>query len=463
MRVGGLRGALYTLCGLLVSYGFLIYDAGSDEVSLADRIYDVVDRTAWHNATARPPVILVLVVLGWSVVVRRCRRSGMRLELVLGPGSILPARAIFRCAVVLLNVVLFSHLFHFVIERRAGSSQPWYLVSDVLLHVLIIGVFLSPPALASALARRPSDMSFDDPSKSAREDAEEEDDSRGVLYPDARAGLARAMRDTLAAPCAPVTFWHVIVADYATSLAKALGDFQITACVAYNALRVGRLQSSDELFNQYKPTCGRSLANAVALGLPFWCRLAQCIRVYLDTAERKNLVNALKYCSAFPLVLAGYFQKHAESEEVLRLATRVVIGAAIVNSSFSFGWDVVMDWGLLRPKRRAIILGSYNPLVVAAAYVLLLAFNLTMRFAWAIAVFSHTSTLNYGMFTLEVVEILRRTVWAVFRIELEYIVKGMPVMPVPQKAIQLGGRTRDNDVPDDTDSLIHRVDRSADP
>ena len=35
------------------------------------------------------------------------------------------------------------------------------------------------------------------------------------------------------APCAPVTFWHVIVADYLTSLAKTFADVQLTACISH--------------------------------------------------------------------------------------------------------------------------------------------------------------------------------------------------------------------------------------
>lgn len=309
------------------------------------------------------------------------------------------------------------------------------------------------------------------------------DTSRGVLYPDARAGLVRAVRDMLAAPFAPVTFWHVIVADYATSLAKALGDFQVTACVAASALSVGDLRSSDDLYEHYKPGCTESIFNAFALALPFWCRLAQCIRVYAETRDRKNLINALKYFSAFPLVVASFFKKHVTDDSAVRVVPNILICAAIVNSSFSFGWDIVMDWGLLRPKRRAIVLGSMPPHSIVPTYMLLLAFNLTMRFTWAVAVFSHAShsTQNIRMFVLEAAEVARRTVrhfvyvkrrmrrtlnfekpwpfsqvWAIFRIELEYIAKGLPVMPVPQKAIQLTSKSRD--CSGDTDALLHRND-----
>ena len=38
--------------------------------------------------------------------------------------------------------------------------------------------------------------------------------------------------ESMMAPCGPVTFWHVIVADYLTSMAKAGQDLQLTACIS---------------------------------------------------------------------------------------------------------------------------------------------------------------------------------------------------------------------------------------
>lgn len=42
-----------------------------------------------------------------------------------------------------------------------------------------------------------------------------------------------------------------------------------------------------------------------------------------------------------------------------------------------------------------------------------------LRFMWALSVFGGVPGRGLGMFFFEVVEILRRTVWAVFRIEWE--------------------------------------------
>lgn len=41
----------------------------------------------------------------------------------------------------------------------------------------------------------------------------------------------------------------------------------------------------------------------LGLALPYAWRLAQCLRVFRDTGARPQLFNALKYSTAFPVIL----------------------------------------------------------------------------------------------------------------------------------------------------------------
>ena len=56
----------------------------------------------------------------------------------------------------------------------------------------------------------------------------------------------------------------------------------------------------------------------------------------------KNLYNALKYSTAFPLVYTGYLRKLEPSA----WNDHAFVAAAILQSSYCFVWDVLMDWGL---------------------------------------------------------------------------------------------------------------------
>ncbi|KAJ1459081.1 EXS family-domain-containing protein [Pelagophyceae sp. CCMP2097] len=483
------------LAGLVVAYAVLILVV-DDGTSLYHRSMYMLSRTTWYNANARPPMLLVCVVAGWSCTVHVCRRAGLALDLVLTPGPTLPAAQTRRAATTLLNVVLSAHLAHFLIERSFGADQAeWYLLCSLALNLAFVALFLWPPALGEfvdACARsgaglRARDKLDEDmpselqgagvvqdnfggatkrgPASSCAGPAgggvgRQDDDGsarRGVLFPEQRSSLARTIAESLMAPFGPVTFWHVIVADFATSLAKALGDVQVVACVAWSS---GFYSGGGEapLWEQFRPVCKASKMNAFCVALPFWVRFAQCLRCHHDSGEKRHLVNAMKYATALPLVYLGFVEKArslaASAAPILAGAARVgarpsavaaaaaaawaadgerlrswlILGAA-VNSSCTLVWDVVVDWGLLRPKRRTLVLASRSRAFANAAYGGLMVFNCALRFVWAASVFGHhpVEQRGAGMFFFEVFEILRRIVWAVFRIENEYITLGLPL------------------------------------
>ena len=132
------------------------------------------------------------------------------------------------------------------------------------------------------------------------------------FHAESRFSLLQTLVESAVSPIAPVTFWHVIVADYLTSMAKAFADLQLTACISARILGDdaealahgggGHYQRSTRLWEVHHDSCFDSNANAIMLALPFWIRLMQCLKVYSETRETKNLWNALKYSTAFPLV-----------------------------------------------------------------------------------------------------------------------------------------------------------------
>ena len=108
--------------------------------------------------------------------------------------------------------------------------------------------------------------------------------------PASRLSLVRALLEPVTAPFAPVTFWHVIVADYLRSLAKAFSDLQLTLCISSHIFSAppdasGHYLRSTALWEEHHDHCADSVANAVMLALPFWWRLMQCLRVYSATRE----------------------------------------------------------------------------------------------------------------------------------------------------------------------------------
>merc|ERR1711988_1191837 len=97
----------------------------------------------------------------------------------------------------------------------------------------------------------------------------------------------------------------------------------------------------------------------------------------------------------------------------------MMLVAATVNSSLSYGWDIVMDWGLIsfniRPR---LFYPIYYHLVAAII-------NLILRFSWMITMYEAARAMNPGSLVLliEAVEIIRRFIWNIFRVEWEIINK----------------------------------------
>lgn len=389
-RIPDFRAVLAVLCVLLFGTLIVVYTSELHD----NTAWNILSKICWKNATVRPPVLLVLIVAGWGWVVSMCRMASLNLDLVLG-GKLQPPETTYHAALVLTCILLASHLVHLAASELHGVTwRPW-LRCNLFLH----GAFLALGVLPMQ-----------------------------AFYPASRFSLLRALIESVFAPFAPVTFWHVIVADYLTSLAKAFSDLQLTVCISSHIFSsppdaAGRYVRSTALWEAHHEHCADSLSNALMLGLPFWWRLMQCLKVYSITREKKNLWNALKYSTAFPLVYCGYLRRHSPS-----LAhDRLFVLAALVQSSYCYAWDVHMDWGLFRRRRRgACGVALREPLLVThrkSVYVALCAFNLLLRFAWALSVFGGIPGRGGGMFFFEVIEISRRTMWAVFRIEWEVVVK----------------------------------------
>ncbi|ORY30353.1 EXS family-domain-containing protein [Naematelia encephala] len=188
-----------------------------------------------------------------------------------------------------------------------------------------------------------------------------------------RASLRRAIKRIVMPPLRdPIFFSDVILADILTSFAKVLGDMWISMCQIWS----GNI------------TQGRVAQDGVAgyitlfmVCLPYLLRFRQCLLEYHQSgySSPRPLANALKYFSAFPVIALSAAQKVLLTDiAVSRGLTmqqlneqegrwygehrlfRLWILGVVINSLYSFWWDVEMDWGLalcevdtwLGPSRR---------------------------------------------------------------------------------------------------------------
>ena len=82
----------------------------------------------------------------------------------------------------------------------------------------------------------------------------------------------------------------------------------------------------------------------LGLSLPYAWRFCQCLRVYKDTGAVPQLFNALKYSTAFPVTAFSYMKYHTDEASWASVYRPLWILAALLNSSYSYFWDVERDW-----------------------------------------------------------------------------------------------------------------------
>jgi hypothetical protein len=121
-----------------------------------------------------------------------------------------------------------------------------------------------------------------------------------------------------------------------TSLAKGLSDVERAVC---------SMVSGASIMSQDHVQCSdASWIIPIGVALPYCWRLMQCIRVYWDTGNRQQLVNALKYLSAFPVVFLSFTKYHVSHDMWISFWRILWLASALFNSMFSFFWDVERDW-----------------------------------------------------------------------------------------------------------------------
>ncbi|TXT08953.1 hypothetical protein VHUM_02427 [Vanrija humicola] len=181
---------------------------------------------------------------------------------------------------------------------------------------------------------------------------------RGIGARERRAFRKSVHRIFVPPPNTPIFFADVILADILTSFAKVLGDLYVSASqIIFGGITHGRVA----------PHGVSKWITLAMVGLPYLLRFRQCMLEFYHSGwqSKRPLANALKYASAFPVILLSAAQKDVVKEvaaakgvtpaELNTTPTRwfgehpvfrLWLLAVVVNSMFSFYWDVEMDWGL---------------------------------------------------------------------------------------------------------------------
>ncbi|XP_029125297.1 SPX and EXS domain-containing protein 1 isoform X2 [Cajanus cajan] len=184
-------------------------------------------------------------------------------------------------------------------------------------------------------------------------------------------------------PLQAISFADFFLADILTSMAKVFSDLERSVC------RMVHRQVATIAWLEADSVCGsHSVAIPLVLVLPYLFRLNQCLRQYKDTGEKTSLLNG------------------------------------VVNSSYSFYWDVSRDWDLSGFTR---IFKFNKPHLFSQmlygrrwVYLWVIGSNLVLRCTWTYKLSAHLRHNYLTVFAIAALEIFRRFQWIFFRVENEW-------------------------------------------
>ncbi|KAF9318710.1 hypothetical protein BGZ91_005111, partial [Linnemannia elongata] len=211
-----------------------------------------------------------------------------------------------------------------------------------------------------------------------------------------------------------VEFRDFFMADEMNSLVYSIEQFEFAIC-AYT-----------QQWNDVASTCATShmWITPFVTALPAWFRFLQCLRRYRDTLEWfPHLLNAGKYTFSL-LQLFVYFSFRHYGGNRLKAAYIVI---SLITSSYTFAWDIHMDWGLLQfGKRGGAAFGNpfLRPELVYSrkeVYYLAMVLDFFGRFSWILRFVPMDVNVMILSFSLALVEVLRRWMWNFFRLENEHL------------------------------------------
>lgn len=230
---------------------------------------------------------------------------------------------------------------------------------------------------------------------------------------DLKYALGKLIVQCMGSPFTTVAFVHILSADCMTSFNKPILDMINSFCWVYDG---GWQDATSNL------SCGFSKFWTIfILAFPYYLRFMQCLkRYYVTKMVFPNIFNAVKYGMSICTIVLGNF---SFIDYPSLLTPFYIIGL----SSFLYNnyWDNYNDWGLFRrwDKQRRFLRTrlTFSPKFYYTVMVLnfFLRLNSLATLVPTEAVENWFEDPNLFLLLIETLEISRRFLWAIIRIEHE--------------------------------------------
>lgn len=192
---------------------------------------------------------------------------------------------------------------------------------------------------------------------------------------------------------------YILLSDSLTSFTRPLIDFLL-----FTSLLFSDPHTNIDLFLS---------------SLPSLIRIFQCLREYKLVGHKSLLGNTLKYTCNLPILVCTWYSRVYPEVLLSTQFKTIQIICLLVNSTYSYLWDIKMDWTLpsfitLRQGKKKTIFQNY-------IYHFAIITNLILRFWWLWVVLLNYSKYVFFDGELQYLEILRRAQWVIFKLESEFV------------------------------------------
>lgn len=227
-------------------------------------------------------------------------------------------------------------------------------------------------------------------------------------------------------------FADTLLADAFISLEVIIADL-----VLYLALLFSQTSESPD-DPEYQAV--RHIVKPIAMSIPVFIRFRQCLTEFSRAGSTQlsegvwggwHLLNAGKYISSIPFIIFDILRREAEDtpagipEDIFYLW----LGSHTFNTIYSYWWDISRDWDLKLlvtggSKDHAFGLRKDLLLFGPLGYYLAIFMDLVLRSLWLLKISPDIDRIldkSSWVFILTFLELVRRAIWALFRMEAEWI------------------------------------------
>ncbi|KAI3992823.1 hypothetical protein MKX01_008033 [Papaver californicum] len=234
-----------------------------------------------------------------------------------------------------------------------------------------------------------------------------------IVYRSGRFFFIKSIWRCICAPFYKVTLIDFFLADQLTSQVQAFRSLEFYICYyvwgdfrkRHNSCRQSAIYNSFYF---------------IVAVLPYWSRLLQCLRRWVEEKDASQAYNGLKYLLTIIAVLmrTAFDLKKGTSWRAVAIVSSAI--AAIMSTY----WDIVKDWGLLQRHSKNPWLRDKLLISHTSFYFIAMVLDVILRLAWLQSVVNfHVTFLHQTALTTIVacLEILRRGMWNFFRLENEHL------------------------------------------